>query len=357
MLGVLRTLWRWRRPIIITTLATALIAVIVSLLLPVRYTGYTAFVAISPEQLSIENTFGTGMGRVQFYGTGDDIDRLLSIAESNELVNFMVDSFDLYTVYDIDPNTLKGPVRVSEEFLSNYEVSRNPRDVIELTVEDSDPQRAAAMATAARRRTDDLNLQLIRSTQRRSASGLENDVRESEARLNEINRQLAALRETSGVYNTETQSEALGVASSSLDRQLATTEARLAAFRQTGRRDSIQQLGVDLLGLRSMRTSLDTALTKLNASIGQIENLEEERLQANEALSESRIRLKQYRSILEGEGRTLEVIEEAAVPLVKSSPVRWLIVVVTTLVVFVFSVVGVLLLDSGRRYDWNGITR
>lgn len=357
LLGVLRTLWQWRRPIVLTTAAAALISIVVSLLLPVYFTAYTAFVAISPEQISIESTFGQTGGRVQFYGTGDDIDRLLSIAESNTLVDYMIDRFGLYGVYDIDSSSQKGPVRVRQEFLDYYEVSRSPRDVVELEIQDRQPERAAAMATAARERINEINLALIRATHGKNAEGLRQEIAESESRLTELNGRLSQIRSSSGIYDTDAQREALATSSSTLDQRIVTTNTRLEAFREQNRRDSIDKLSVDLSGMRSLRTSLDTQLTRLNENVGQIENLEEERISTNTALTENRVRLKQYEAILSGDRRTLEVIEEASVPVVKSSPIRWLIVSGATLVTFVLSVIGVLLIDSGRRYDWGSITR
>jgi uncharacterized protein involved in exopolysaccharide biosynthesis len=357
LIGVLRTLWQWRKPIILTTLAGALLSVAVSLLLPVYYTGLTSFLVISPEQVSIESTFGTNGGRIQFYGSSDDIDRTLSIAESNEVIDFMVDRFNLYQVYDIDSTTRKGPVHVREEFLSHYEVERTPRDILELTVEDANPRRAAEMANAARERIDAINLALIRATHQRNASGLQREIVASEALLEELNLRLSTIRQESGIYDTEGQREALAVASSSLDQRLATTQARLAAFRQQNLRDSIRTLSVNLIGLEKTRDALDRQLERLNANVGRIENLEEERLQTNESLTENRTRFKQYATVLAGDRRTIEVLERAKPPLVKSWPIRWLIVVVSTLLAFFFAVVGVLLVDSGRRYDWQRITR
>ena len=357
LLGVLRTLWRWRKPIVLTTLAGAILAVIISLLLPVFYTGFTSFVALSPEQNSLESTFGNGGQRIQFYGTGDDIDRMLSIAESNEVIEFMVDTFNLYSVYGIDSINRKGQVRVAQEFLSRYEVLRNPRDVIELSVEDKDPERAAAMARAARERIDQINLALIRSTHRRNATGLQREVAEGQRRLDLLNDRLTQIRQESGVYNTEAQSETIATSASLLSQQVARTEARLQEFRARGIQDSITKLTVNLAGLLRTQEAVNEQLEKLNSSIGSIENMEEERLQANESLSESRTRLKQFETILGDDRRTLEVIEEATVPMVKSSPIRWLIVVVATTITFLLSLLAVLLIDAGRRYDWDRITR
>ena len=357
LLGVLRSLWRWRRPVLITTAVAAVLAVIVSLLLPIYYTGYTSFVAISPEQISIESTFGTGGGQVQFYGTGDDIDRLLSIAESNQLVDHMVDRFGLYGAYGVDTTDVKAAVRVREEFLDNYEVSRSPRDVVELSISDRDPARAAAMATAAREHLNTITLALIRATHAKNADGLRAEIAASETTLSGLNETLSDLRQTSGIYDTEAQRESLATASSQLDQRMVTTTSRLATFRQQDRQDSIRKLTVDLSGMESLRASLDGQLAKLNANVGPIENLEEEREQTNDDLTENRTRLKQYEAILSGERRTLEVIEEASLPLVKSYPVRWLIVVGTTLAAFLLAVFGALLIDHGRRYDWRSITR
>lgn len=357
LLSVLRSLWQWRRPILLTTLAGAILSIVVSLLLPTYYTGFTSFVAISPEQVSIESTFGNNGGRVQFYGTGDDIDRLLSVAESNALIDYMVEKFSLFGVYGIDSTSQKGTVRVRQEFLSHYAIERSPRDIIEISIEDRDPLRAATMATAARDRINTTNLALIRATHGRNAQGLHGEIIESEQRLTELNTRVSSLRKLSGIYDTNAQREALATSSSNLDQKLVITDARLAAFSERGMRDSIRKLSVDLEGMKMLRSSLDEQLGKLNENVGQIENLEEERVQTNDDLSLNRKRLQQYESILSGDRNTVEVIEAASVPLVKSSPIRWLIVVVSTIVTFLFAVVGALLIENGRRFDWRSITR
>jgi len=98
LLGVLRSLWQWRTPIVLVTAAGTIMAIIIALLLPEYFTGRTSFLAISPDQVSIDGVFGNNSNRMQFYGTGDDIDRVMAVAESDALVDYMVDAFKLYTV-------------------------------------------------------------------------------------------------------------------------------------------------------------------------------------------------------------------------------------------------------------------
>lgn len=360
LLGVLRSLWTWRMPIVYVTAAGAVLSVIVSLLLPNYFTGSTSFLAISPDQSSIDGIFGTSNARLQFYGNGDDIDRLMAVAESDELVDFIVDSFHLYFVYDIDSTKQKAPLYVRREFLGNYAVTKTSRDAIELEIDDRDPQRAAAMVRAAREKINRIALDLIHATQARSAAGLRGEITERERTLEELNGRITALREKYGVYDTNAQSEALANRYATMEENVASTSARIRAYRQRGgrvARDSIAKLEVELAGIRSAKINLDSQLVRLNTSLGPIVNLQEERAQLNKSLSEDRIRLKQFETILRSEQRALEVVEEAKVPVAKSKPRRSLIVLGATVLSFLFAAVGAILIDTGRQYDWESIIR
>jgi len=234
LLGILRSLWQWRKPIFIVTVAGAVLAAVISLLLPVYYSANTTFLTISPDQISIDGVFGNSNARMQFYGTGDDVDRAMSVAESDALVDHMIEKFDLYTVYDIDTAKAKAPLYVRREFMGNYEVKKNARDAIELEIMDKDPIRVAAMVREARSQVNDISLTLVRGTQERSAQGLRREITSAEANLTSIDERIREIRERSGVYNTEAQSEALAAKTASLQNTMATTKAKLESYRANG---------------------------------------------------------------------------------------------------------------------------
>ena len=358
LLGVLRTLWQWRTPILGLTAAAAVLSIIVSLLLPNWYTASTSFLVVSPDQFSLSVLFSAD-SRAQRYGNSDDIDRIMAIAEGDELIDRMVERFHLYKVYDIDSTDRRAPVYVRREFLSHYEVTKTPRDVIVLSVEDKDPERAAIMARTARDVTDEITLRLLRSSQRRTEQDLQLAIREREVLVDSRNRSLAELRERSGIYDTETQSETLAGQSTTLDQRLIMLRGqrdRYASVGGRGARDSIAKIDVALAGLEQARVMLDSQLNTLNSNINVIEGLSQERARLNDALSYNRIRAKEYATVLNSVQRTIEVVEDARPPVVKSSPIRWLIVVVATLLGFLFAVLGALAIESGRRYDWSRIT-
>ena len=358
LLTVLQSLWRWKWPIIGVTVAGAILSVIISLVLPEYYKSSTSFLTISPDQVSIDGVFGNTNSRMAFYGSGDDIDRTMSVAESDVLVDHMIEAFDLYTVYDIDTSKVKAPLYVRREFLDNYEVKKNDRDAIEITIADTDPVRARDMARSARQQVNDVSLTLVRGTQERSAQSLRREIKSAEEDLETADTRIQEIRERSGVYNTEAQSEALAAKTALLQNQIVTTEAKLETYRRNGgrgSRDSIAKYRVQLAGYESSRINLDSQLVRLNASLGILDNLEEERARLNQALSKNRIRLKQFESVLGTDMRAIEVIEDARIPVARSYPVRSLIVIGATIFSFVFACVGALLLDVGRGYDWGGV--
>ncbi|MDZ7914284.1 MAG: Wzz/FepE/Etk N-terminal domain-containing protein [Rhodococcus sp. (in: high G+C Gram-positive bacteria)] len=93
---MLRTLFRWKKVIMGACILAGIGSSIIALVLPVYYKAGTVFYAISPDQANPELLFSDAGYVPQLYGNENDIDRLLTISESHDLVSFMVDSFDLY---------------------------------------------------------------------------------------------------------------------------------------------------------------------------------------------------------------------------------------------------------------------
>ena len=168
LLGILRTLFKWKKPILITCLLAGVGSSILVLLLPVYYKASTTFIVASPDQAKPELLFSQGNLKPEFFGNANDIDRVLTIAESNELVDFLVDSFHLYERYDINPESAKGPYYVKLAFFDRFEIIKTKRDAIQLTVEDQDPDIAAAMAKSAREQIGHITERLLKQSQQKT---------------------------------------------------------------------------------------------------------------------------------------------------------------------------------------------
>lgn len=357
LLGVLRTLFKWKRHIIYATAAAAVGSIIIALLLPVYYQSTTVFYAASPDQVKPEVLFGKGNFESEYYGNKDDVDRILTIASSNDLVEFLIDSFDLYDHYNINRDHPRAPYNIKLAFFKRYEIVKTKREALELSIEDKDKARAAEMARAARERISYIAMRLVRETQGQAIRTFEDDIVNKEQILRLVSDTLIGLRQKYGIYNSSAQTETLTAQYSEAESRLINGQARLEALQTNPRisRDTVAMLAAKVKGSEREVSGLAEKLALLNEGISQVSTFERQYQEANQSLSEDKERLKQYHAVYKSDAPAIILVEEAQVPVIKSRPQRSLIVVAATGIVFLFSLIGVLLFDNYRDVNWRQI--
>lgn len=357
LLGGLRILAKWRMQIIYICGAAALGSVIISLLLPIYYKSSTTFLAASPDRISVEAYFPSGSFKTYYYGTGEDIDRILTLAESSELTDFLIDSFNLYQHYDIDPNGLEASHKIQEKFSKLYNVKKDKRDAIIVSVEDQDQELAAAIANAARDRIDFLAMQMIRSSQKRELNTLENNIEQKEARLRVLGDTLQVLREKYGIYNMQAQTELLPAQYSSAEAKLTREQAKLEAMKTTQgiRKDTIRLTETRVEGIKKEVELLKNKLKLFNEGSAFVDILHKQYLEANQSLGDDVEHLKKLEATYNAEGSALILVEKAKVPVVKSWPKRSILVIGAVFVTFIFTVFGILLFETYQDVNWKEV--
>jgi uncharacterized protein involved in exopolysaccharide biosynthesis len=355
LLGILSILLKWRKQIIYVCLATAIGSALISLLLPVYFQSTTVFLAASPDRISTEALFPQGNFKVYNYGTGEDIDRILTIAESGELIDFMVDSFNLYEHYDINPDLPKAAHRIEKRFGGLYDVEKDKRDAIVLSIEDEDKELAKSMTKAARERIDYMALRLIRASQKRRINTLKENIVENEVKVRILGDTLKSLRQQFGIYNVQAQTELLPAQFSSAEAKLTREEAKLEAMKITKgiRLDTIRFTETRVAGIRKEVELLQEKLDLFNEGTALVDIIHKQYLEANQSLGEQIEYLKKIETTYNAEGSAIIVVEEARLPVVKSWPKRSMIVIGATLLVFIFTVFGVLLFETYRDINWK----
>lgn len=359
LLDVVRTLFRWKKVIIAACLAAGIGSAIIVLLLPEYYQSTTVFFATSPDQATPELLFGDGSIAPELYGNENDIDRMLTISESNDLIDFLVDTFDLYTHYDINRDNPKGQYYVRKHFLGLYEIEKTKRDAIQLTIEDQDPEMAMVLAKTARNKIDQLTQELIKDGQERAIGTFVNNIAAKEELIGVLSDTLQSLRQRYGIFNTEAQSEGLTALAAGTETKLISTRAKLAVFQERGGRfrDSVAVYEVRVAGLEEEMTQLDNKLNQFNEGLSQVLLNTRQYQEANRSLSEDKEKLKQYRATFESNIPSMVLVEDAMLPLVKSRPFRTLIVLAAVFITFFFTVVGILLYEAYGDMDWKAIYR
>ena len=356
LLGVIRTLFAWKKFISIACIITAIGSAAIVLLLPVFYQASTVFLAVSPDQATPELLFGESLSP-QLYGNKNDIDRVLTIAESNELIDHLVDSFQLYEHYDIEMGSARADNAVRKTFRGLFEVTKTKRDAIQLSVEDEDPEFAAKITNAAREKINKMSQALLKSTQAKAIATFNQNVKTKESKLAILSDTLQSLRQKYGIYNSESQSEGITSQLASTQIGLANAQARLDAYKVKGARfrDSVSVSEVRVSGLEEELKQLNLQIGKFNEGLSGVLLYTRQYQEANSSLSENKEKLKQYQAIFDSDISSIILVEEATVPLIKSRPFRTLIVLASVLVVFLFSVIGILLFEAYSDLDWKSI--
>ncbi len=357
LLGILKTLYKWKKAIIFTCLLAGIGRPIIVLLLPVYFKASTTFIVASPDQAKPEILFSQGNLEPELFGNTNDIDRVLTIAESNELIDFLIDSFQLYQHYDIDPDGAKAAYYVKQVFFDMYDIKKTKRDALRLEMEDKDPERAAGMARSAREKIGEITQRILKQSQKKTIDAFEHDIKAKEKYLKIIGDSLAALRDTFGIYNQDAQTEEITAQLGKAESDLTFNRAKLDLLQTKGgaKRDTIRNVQARVAGLEEEVKYLKTKLRRFNAGMVPVSIVERQYFEANVSLGAVQEKLKQYETAYQSPISTLLIIEDADVPIIKSRPKRTITVLACTMIAFIFSVIGVLLFDAYKEINWREI--
>ena len=356
LIDVLRTVFKWKKYIIYTCLAVGIGAIITVLLVPVYYQSTTVFYAASPDLADPSLMYGRGSESMRYYGVKEDIDRIMSIAKSSELANYLIDNYDLYNHYEIDTSHELAEYYIGLHLAGLYEVERTKEDAIELSIEDEDKHLAAEMANAARNKINEIGQRLIRESLNMTIETYRKSLADSENKLDSLGDELRFIRDTFGVYNVETQSEAMAGLVSKTEAGIKRNEAKIVYYKkdinQRRARDSVRSLEARLASQSAELILFKENLRLFNEGFTQAEVLGEVQLEASEQLGKDRERYRQILSVYNSTFPAIHVMEEAPIPIIKSRPKRMLIVTVSVILAFILSVIGVLIFDTYRDVNW-----
>ena len=361
-IAVLQVLADHKMRILKVTLAAALLAVIVAMLLPKMYTATTTVLPPQQNQSTAMAMLGQ-LGAIAGLGSADlglknPDDLFVAMLGSRTIEDRLIDRFDLRRVYSV-----KQYRQARKKLEGRSNIAAGDEGLISVSVTDRDPGRAAELANAYVEELRQLNgtLAITEAGQRRVFYQQQLDG-EREA-LTQAEVALKQVEEKSGLIQPDAQGRAIVSAVADMRAQVAIHEVQLQAMRTyaTESNPDVKRAQQELAGLRAQ-------LAKLERNTGELGNgnlqVPTRQLPAVELEYLRRLRdVKYHEAVYEFLGKQLEaarideakdaiivqVVDKAVVPETKSSPRRTLIVLVTTVLAFVLSCVGVLLMQSLRH--------
>lgn len=332
-----------KRTILLTTLLAGITGVVISLVLPARYTAVTTLLAppqATPFSAAFLSQVGSLSPAVGGLGLKNPADVYVSLLKSRSVEDAMIQRFHLAERY--------GAKHISEarrNFERNCEIATTSKDgLIRLTIRDGDPKLAAEMANAyvEEYRRFSADLAITEAAQRRLFLGQQ--LQQTRETLASAEESLKQSEQKFGVIQLDGQTKALIESAAALRAQIATKEVQLSSLNsyETGSNPEVLVAKQQLAALQSQLKQLGGTETgsdneifvpkgKLpEAGLDYLRKLREVKYQ--ETVFD--LLAKQYESARLDEARhgaVIQVVDPAVVPDVRSSPLRMVIVLIAVI--------------------------
>lgn len=350
-----------KRFIALFVLVCAVIAAIVSFLLPKDYTARALVMPPSQNQGSMSSMLLGQLGSLAGMGAKDlglknPTDLYIGILHSRTMADALIKQFDLQHVYN------KSYLSETRKKLENRtDVISTKESLIQVTVTDRDPKRAAALANAYVSELQRLSntLAVTEASQRRMF--YEQQLQQAKNQLADAEVALKQTQEKTGVLEINSQARAIIEAIASVKGEIAAKEVKIQSMRAYVT-DQNPQLQDQEHQLAALNTQLQKLTKQSPDTAGDIEipsrqipelGLEYIRRYRDVKYYETVYGLiaKQYemaRMDEAKEGGLVQVVDSAVIPDRKSWPPRALIIVLSTILAFLLACGWVIVRSASR---------
>lgn len=170
LITALRTILKWKLHILILAITSGIIAAIFSVyVMDEWFLSWSTFYPTNQALSDRVNIFNTDASvQVEYFGTKQDVNRILTIANSNPVIEYVIDSFRLADHYKIASDKPYRKTIVRKKFEKKYEAIKTEHDAIQVSFYDTDPKVAAAIVNAVTEKVDQLNKEHVSQTKQKS---------------------------------------------------------------------------------------------------------------------------------------------------------------------------------------------
>jgi tyrosine-protein kinase Etk/Wzc len=372
LLDILIVLARYKGLILGVTLVFGIVALVVTLILPKRYTAKAT--VLPPQQnSSMGSALISQLGNLGAMASlaGHDLglknpnDMYVAMFKSQTVENAMIQRFGLMREYHVTYLSV-----AQKKFENYFSIEGSGKDgLLRISVEDWDPKRAAEMANGwiDEYRKLSQTLAIGEAAQRRLF--FEQQMEQAKNNLANAEEALKRTQQTTGMIQLDSQARALIESAVTLRAQIAAKEVQLQGMRTyaTNENSNVVQLEQELDGLRSQLAKLggseDNSSGELIVPKGKVPEagLEYVRklrdVKYYETIFEILARQFEVAKLDEAkEGSVIQVVDPALTPDRKSFPKRGLITIVAALVGFFVGVFLALLRAALTRMKEDAVT-
>ena len=359
MLGVL---YRWRRFITIVTVVMAIAAVVISLMLPNWFkassrlllpssgSGGLASVLLGDISSAAQSLLG---------GAGGDYVRYLAILNSRTVMDDVVETFDLVTVYELEDEDFpleeaRAALKDNVDFVVDQKF-----DFFSVEVLDKDPQRAADMSNYFVEKLDEINNRLSKQTAGNFREYVQSRYDQAGLDRQAMLDSLAVFQREYGVIDLEAQTQAYFTQLAELRGNAIQVEIQLAALRSQFGEDNRQAQSLEAIvvaadqkyqdALAGQEAVFPVSQDRAPEMVKSYLNLMLERTIQERILELVAPMLEQAKFEEERTGKALQIVDAAIAPVEKFKPKRSVICIAATLSAFILAIFFALVMDWWRR--------
>ena len=292
----------------------------VSLVLDEYYESTVVMFATSQHSLGEQFFEETKKNDLLAYGETEDAERLLQILNSHRIRNRIIEKYDLYTHYNIDPSEPGAKTDMALTYGSNVSANLTRFGSIRVQVLDTDPELARDMANDMAFLVDSVANSMRNERANEAYKLALGALAQTSEQIAQAEDSLASLHAL-GIYDFETQVEGL-----TAQYGMAVASGRSAAA-NTLKKD-LERLGTLANGYNNLSAYLEAAYEQQSLLKKRVELM---RVDAETQLSSSFI------------------VDYASAADKKAKPVRWLIVVMTSVVAVGAAFLAMLAWDTLQR--------
>ncbi|WP_324671307.1 hypothetical protein [Hymenobacter sp. GOD-10R] len=341
LMGLWPVINRWKNLVLAAVGLAFLLSLLVAFFLPNIYRSTAVFYPTNPETTDPDRIVTEG-GKLQLGGRAEDLDRIITIGESQPVAELMIRRFGLYNHYKVgSPGDEKAEQDALDTFDKNLNIVHNDRDAIELTIEDEDKQLAARMANTLVSVIDSINQQLTYENRRSIIELYRDRSAFLEKEFVQAHDSLLAARRRYGVYGMDRESRYIAKEIIEMEAELRRAEGEGNSGKAAGLRRALKGLtqadGGNVYNLESYTKGLDL-ITGLYSRFNDVQT----RLQVARGAYET------ARLAISSRISSIYIVQKAFPATKKAKPVRSLIVVSSVLITLVLSIIFITLLELYR---------
>lgn len=346
IVDLINQLIKWKKHLFRAIGAIIFVSVAASLLLPNYYMAETTFYAASPD-LAKPIPIGDDEKDVRIYGDDNDLDRLFTIASSQELLSFLIDSFNLYTHYDVDSSSAKAKFKVKERLLDNFKTIKTKFGALHLIVEDKDPVMASKIANAARDKIEVFSQNIVKDSQRKLISSYEININKKQILSDTLARTLERLKKSVGIFDTYGQTSIYTKLLAEASTSLEDAKGKVQFYKKfASYRDSVIKYMALEASSNNRINKATSELQKYAPVISEIRQKEAEQGRLMDQISLDKERMKQLSATFGAPFAALHLVEKAVAPVQKSRPARSILVILSTLIGTILCILAVFVFEN-----------